>query len=622
MLLLSRRFFPFFLAQFGGAFNDNLFKNALLVYLTLTVSSSRELSLYSNLAMALFIAPMFLFSAWSGLIADRFEKHGLIVKIKWLEVAIMALGVVSFISEQVWLMLLVLCLLGLQSTFFGPVKYGILPERLREEELMLGNGLVEAGTFLAILGGTLLGAYLVSLAAMQWLLFATMCLTAGLGLLAAWFIPKGEQNPKGARLPPFQPWRQTRELLKETAKEKIILQSILAISWFWLLGGALLTQIPQYSRDVLGGDPSVTTYLLVLFSLGIGIGSLAANVLSRGRIEAGLVPFGGFLLALGLAGVIAIDPTTPENLYTFTEFFHHGAFYAASVSFFCLAFAGGLYVVPLYALIQARAEKGRKSQTIAANNILNALFLVIISVVSLLILSVIGWSFQTLFTLLLIAHLLVCAYIFTIVPEFIFRLIVIMICTLMYRLKVRGRDNIPQEGAAFVICNHVTYLDPLILMAASRRPIRFVMYHKIFHVPVLRWLFKTARAIPVAPRHECEKTYQQALESVHEALQNGELIGIFPEGKITPDGSLQPFREGIERMLARDPVPIIPMALGNLWGCFFSRHHGLFRGLPRKWMARIPLTIGAPLPAHSTAAEMQQHVAELLREQENAAAKP
>lgn len=612
MLITTRRFLPFFITQFLGAFNDNLFKNALLVFLTFTLIDSRTLSLYTNLAAALFIAPMLVFSAWSGLLADRFEKHDLIVKIKLFEVGIATLGVIAFVSEQIWLMLVVLFLLGLQSTFFGPVKYGILPERLRENELMLGNGLVEAATFLAILLGTLLGAYLISVE--RWLLLSVMMAAAVIGLISAWFIPRQATQAKPT-LPPFKPWRQTIDLLRYTVKDKTIFQCILAISWFWLLGGALLTQIPQYGRDILSGDNTVVTYLLVLFSSGIGLGSLAAYRLSRGRIEAGLVPFGSFLLAFGLGGIIAITPLHHDGVLTFTDFYHQGPFWHTTLAFFTLAFAGGIYVVPLYALIQSRAEAGHKSQIIAANNIINSLFLVVVSLLALLLLSILGWTFQMLFIFLLILHIIISIYIFTVVPEFIFRLIIITIIGLNYRMRPIGRQHIPQEGAAFIICNHVSYMDPLMITAVSRRPIRFVMYHKIYNLKMLNWFFRIAGAIPIAPRHECEETYRRAMQSVHEALQNGELVGIFPEGKITPDGTLQTFREGIIRMLEHNPVPIVPMALGNMWGSFFSRKNGICKGRPGKWRAAIPLTIGEPLPADTGIVQMQETVATMLTTQ-------
>lgn len=620
MLLLKRRFLPFFISQFFGAFTDNLYKNALLVYLTLHLTDGRMLSLYTNLSMALFIFPMFLFSAWSGLLADRFEKRFLIIRVKWLEVFIMVIGISAFLLNLIPLMVTVLFLLGLHSTFFGPVKYGILPERLHESELMLGNGLIEAGTFFAILGGTLLGASLIARETLHLWLFAAMAASTLTGLASAYAIPAYQGTTDRHALPPFHPWQQTKALLSYTAKQKTIFQCVLAISWFWLLGGALLTQIPQYTKDVLNSTPDVTTYLLVLFSIGIGIGSLLSNLLARGRIEAGLVPVGAFILALGLWMVIGIDSdpaiTTAQK---FSAFLDDARFIRVSLGFFIIAFGGGIYAVPLYAIIQHRAESGHKSQVIAANNIINALFLVLISIVSAVILSVLGWSLQALFTLLLILHLAISLYIFKVVPEFIMRCLVIIIIAFFYRVRVQGKEHLPKTGAAIIACNHVSYMDALILMVAIRRPIRFIMYYKIFQVPVLSYIFKSARAIPIAGRFEDAKLFHQSFIGVHEALEKGQIVGIFPEGELSLNGNLGEYKRGIEKMLENDPVPVIPVTISNLWGSLFSHAGGLMKGGPRKWFARITVTIGTPLPPDTNARTLQavtQAMLDKVEEQE------
>ena len=251
---------------------------------------------------------------------------------------------------------------------------------------------------------------------------------------AAYAIPAYHGETDRHALPPFRPWQQTKALLAYTARQKTIFQCILAISWFWLLGGALLTQIPQYAKEVLNSGPEVTTYLLVLFSVGIGVGSLLSNLLARGRIEAGLVPVGAFILAAGLAGVITIsaNPAITEA-QTLAAFWHDPRFVRTTLAFFAIAFGGGIYAVPLYAIIQHRAESGHKSQMIAANNIINALFLVIVSLLGVLVLGVLGWSMQALFALLLGLHLAISLYIFTVVPEFIMRCLVILIIACCYR---------------------------------------------------------------------------------------------------------------------------------------------------------------------------------------------
>lgn len=608
MLLLSRRFGPFFLTQFAGAFVDNYYKNALLVFMTLTLSG-QVLSLYSNLAMALFILPFFIFSAWSGLLADGREKKRLIVHIKVLEIGIVALGMLAFMWESAWLMLLVIFLLGLQSTFFGPVKYAILPERLQESELMLGNGLIEAGTFVAIIAGMLCGTWFYE----HWRggFYVLMALSTMFGFAAASCVPRGTQQTD-APLPPFKPWRQTKALIVDTAREKTLWQCILAISWFWLIGTALMAQIPAFTKDYLLADNSVMIYLLVLFSIGIGIGSLLANVLARGRVEPGLVPFGAFLMALGLLVFILASPGKGEEsvhtLRSFGEFLRQPGFASITGAILLTAVAGGIYVVPLYAVIQSRAPKGKKAQVIAANNIINAVFMVAVSLFSIAVLSVLGRSIAELMLILLILHVAISLYIFTVVPEFILRLIVLVITRLMYRVSIEGREHLPRDGAAVLVSNHVSYLDAFLLMAACPRPLRFIMYYKIFDIPFLRQVFRLARAIPIAARHENAAVFRQAFMDAQTELDKGHVIAIFPEGGLTRDGDIAPFKGGVNLILAKTPVPVIPVAISGMWGSYFSHGgKGVFKGF-RGLRNKVTVRIGAPLPAQTTAEALRAEV--------------
>ena len=614
MLLFTRRFGPFFLTQFSGAFVDNYYKNALLVFMALTLSGS-ALSLYSNLGMALFILPFFIFSAWSGLLADGREKRQLILRIKLLEIGIVALGIFAFWLQSVWLMLAVIFLLGLQSTFFGPVKYAMLPERLAEKELMLGNGLIEAGTFLAIITGMLCGTWFYE-HARGWFYALMIAATLG-GFACAWFIPRGAENVQPP-LPPFKPWRQTLALLSETAGQKTIYQCILAISWFWLIGTVLMAQIPAFTKDYLGAQNSVMIYLLVLFSVGIGAGSLLANVLARGRVEPGLVPFGAFLMALGLLLFIVASPAKGEivraSLIDLAGFMRSDGFFSISFAILLTAVAGGIYVVPLYALIQARADKGKKAQVIAANNIINAIFMTGVSLYSIVILTLFGRSIGELMGSVLILHIIISLYIFKKVPEFILRLIVLIITRIMYRVKIEGRENLPQNGAAVLAANHVSYLDAFLLMAACPRPIRFIMYYKIFAAPGLRQIFRLARAIPIAARHEDAAIFRQAFADAEKELGKGHIIGIFPEGGLTRDGHIAPFKGGINLILAKSPVPVIPVAINGMWGSFFSHDgHGVFKSF-RGLRNKVVIRIGAPLPPDSPADAIREAVARLRSE--------
>lgn len=619
-LLRQRRFLAFFVVQFIGAFNDNLYKSALLVLFALSIHDPTTLSFYTNLSMALFILPMFICSAWSGLLAEKFEKRTIIIVLKWFEVLIMLLGIIAFWGQQPLWMIAILFLLGLQSSFFGPVKYGLLPERLSDNELMAGNGLVEAGTFLAILFGTILGAYLIAQETLRTFFYVLMVCSACLGLGCAYAIPSIETKKmaiKFKHLPAFHPWRQTRVLLQYSYQQKEIFAAILGISWFWVIGGLLLTQLPQFAQTVLRGDEGVMTYLLALFSVGVGVGSLASNALSKGRIEIGLVPVGALLMSLALYSITTIAGRELQTLQTLSAFIHDERFWHTTLAFAALAFAGGLYIVPLYALIQHHAREGYKSQMIAANNIINSFFMVLTSVLAIVILSGFEASLQQFFTLLLVMQILITAYSLYKIPRFILYLLAKLIAFLGYRVKISGQEHIPKQGAAILICNHLSYMDAIILLASIRRPVRFVMYYKIFDLAGLNWVFRGVHAIAIAGRKEQPQVFRQALKSVDDALINGELVMIFPEGKISQDGEIDVFKRGVELMLRKRPVPIIPMALDNLWGSFYSHKNGLFKGWPRHYRPKVFLTIGAAL-APDTKVEHMQAVVQQLKNQTSA----
>ncbi len=621
MLFFSRRFFPFFIVQFFGALNDNLFKNAMLIYFSLFFAS-QKLSLYTNLAMAFFILSMIIFSAWAGLIAESIEKRRLILILKTMELVIILAGIAAFKLNSTWAMLAVLFFLGMQSAFFGPVKYGILPERLKKNELMLGNGLVEAGTFLAILAGTILGADLVSRGYVintkgevisqggLGALYTVMLVAAGTGLIAAWFVPKKALVGKNNRLPPFKPWQQTIALIRYTYKQKALFFTILAISWFWLLGAVLLTQIPQFSRDILSAGPQITTYLLALFSIGIGIGSIVSAKLTAGRIESGLSALAAFLMLPFLLGLIIISGNQSDTtqMYTFGSFISTARFWSVSLTFFGLATIGGIYVVPLYTQLQYQSEEGHKSQMVAANNIINSLFVVGISLFSVLILSVLKFSMQSLFIFIGIGHLIVSVILFNYHPHYILRSIASLISHTLYRFRVEGRENLPEKGAVLIVCNHVTYMDSFFIFAAIRRPVRFMIYYLIYRVKLLKWLFDYCKTIPIAGRSENMKIFKQAFIDAEQALKNGEQVLIFPEGGLTYDGKIAEFKRGAEYIVKNTPVTVVPMYLDNLWGSFFSRCGGLFKGKPKKFRATVTLRIGKPLPASVTAVEMRDAV--------------
>lgn len=599
-LLKERRFLPFFLTQFLGAFNDNVYKNALIILVAFhaTALSSMSATTLSNLAQALFILPFFLFSATAGQLADKLEKSLLIRLVKLAEIAIMVLGAAGLYWRNLALLMTALFLMGLHSTVFGPVKYSYLPQHLREEEIVGGNGLVEMGTFLAILLGTLLGGFLIA-GGPGWPVSATVLALAALGYATSRSIPR---SPAAAPDLPVN-WNfvsETWRILAFMRGNRTVFLSVLGISWFWFLGAIYLSQFPVYTQKVLSGKEEVVTVLLALFSVGVGAGSLLCERLSGRRIEIGLVPFGSIGLTLfGVDFYFAGTGLAAHAPFGAWEFLRDPAHWRILADLVLLGAFGGFYIVPLYALVQMRSEASHRSRVIAGNNILNALFVVASAVVAIGLLEA-GLTIPQLFLAAALFNAAVALYIYTLVPEFLMRFLIWLLVHTVYRLEKSGLENIPESGPAVLVCNHVSYVDALVIAAACPRPVRFVMDHQIFRIPVLSFIFRTGRAIPIAPAREDPKALERAYDEIAKALAEGDLIGIFPEGIITYDGKLNPFKPGVKKIIDRTPAPVVPLALRGLWGSFFSRHGGPamtnWSRILRRIYSRISLVAGPAVP--------------------------
>ncbi|HSC98281.1 MAG TPA: MFS transporter [Casimicrobiaceae bacterium] len=606
-LLAERRFAPFFWTQFAGAANDNVFKNAFVVFVTFEAAASLALDAGTvvNLIGAVFILPFMLFSATAGQLADKYEKSALIRWIKVFEIAIMLIGCAGFAMPSIALLFTALALLGIHSTLFGPVKYAILPQHLRLDELVGGNGLVEMGTFVAILLGTLAGGLAVSVKPNGTIVAGALTVAiAVLGWAASRRIPC---------TPPVAPelvieWNPLRETWRNLAiarRNLVVWRSMLGISWFWFYGAIYLAQLPAFTRAVLGGNEHVFTLLLALFSIGIGVGSLLCERLSGRKIELGLVPFGSIGLTLFAIDLWLASRGLASSAGTgVMAFASSGARWRVGIDIVLLGVFGGFYTVPLYALIQARSEPSHRSRIIAANNILNALFIVASAVGAIALLGT-GLSIPQLFLVVGLMNAVVAAYIYTLVPEFLMRFLAWILIHTVYRVRHEGLDNIPEEGPCVVVCNHVSYVDAVVIAACIRRPIRFVMDHRIFRAPLLSFIFRAMRTIPIASSSENPSVKERAYDEVASALRAGEIVGIFPEGRLTHTGELNAFRPGILRILATAPVPVVPMALRGLWGSFFSRsHEGSAMRRIRGIFSRITLVAGAPLPAKDVTTDL------------------
>jgi 1-acyl-sn-glycerol-3-phosphate acyltransferase len=615
-LLTQRRYLPFFITQFLGAFNDQFFKNALVIMISF--SSLKIMGLDSNilinLAAVLFILPFFLFSAIAGQLADKYDNATLMQYVKLAEIIIMSLAILGFYFQSIEILLVILFLTGTQSAFFGPVKYGYLPRVLAKNELIGGNGMTDMGTFLAILLGMLAGAQTITAENGPMYVSIGVVLFAILGFISAKKISHTGNSDPELKVN-YNIFKETIKIIKYSRSNRTVFLSVIGISWFWFYGSIILTQIPNFTRHYIFADESVFVLLMGAFSISVGIGSLLCEKLSGGRVEIGLVPLG----SIGLT-IFAIDfyfaagqPIVSEQLITISDYLAHGPNWRVLFDIFMIGISSGFYIVPLYALIQERTDQSHISRVIAATNIINSLFMVVAGLTAMVLLGI-GLSIPELIIVTGIMNLVVTVFIYKTVTEFLWRFVVWVALHTTYHVKTAELDNIPTTGAAVIVCNHISYIDAIIIAGYTRRPVRFVMDHNIFKSLFLGPIFRFAKAIPIAPAKENIDIMNRAFDSIASALDNGELVCIFPEGKITYDGELSTFKPGIEKIIERSSVPVIPMAIQGLWGSYFSRYKGkAMSGLPPFSIPKINLIAGESIPADKVTADYLYQIIKELR---------
>ena len=606
-LLKQRRFLPFFVTQCFGAFNDNVYRQAMIGMLAFLGMTATQKALYANLAPALFILPYFLFSATAGQIAEKLEKSKLIRITTSMEIAIMSLAAVGFMTQNMTVLLIALFSTGLQSTLFGPVKYSILPSVLKPEELTGGNGLVEMGTSISILVGMIFGGLIFKLAGAHGpVVAATSIIALAItGNLVSRAIPRAEAGAPDLKIN-WNPLPESLEIVRLARKQVAVRNAILGVSWFWFVGTVLTSQLPTYAEVNLGGTATLYIFALALFSIGTGVGSMLCEKLSARTVEIGLVPLGAFgISAFMLDLYFARNGAAVAHGLDVAGFLQQPGSWRIAIDLTGIGLFAGFFVVPLFALIQSRTPRDELSRVIAGMNIQNALLIVLAAVLGIVVQRYLGWTIPQVFLALAIANALVAIYIFTLVPEFLMRFLSWLLINVLYRLDVKGLERVPEHGPALIVCNHVSYMDGLLIGGTVRRPIRFVMYYKIFRIPVMSFIFRTARAIPIAGRKENPEMMERAFAEVDRELAAGELVAIFPEGALTRDGEIAGFRPGVERILEKRPVPVIPMALRGMWGSLFSHSDGgIGRArLPKRFRARVALAIGEPVPPELATAE-------------------
>lgn len=616
-LLKERRFLPFFLTQSLNAFNDNVFKQALIALITFGAIGilDSERAVFTQFAAGLFILPFFLFSGISGQLSDKLDKAKIAVWVKTAEIAIMCIGAYGFFTNNLYLLLAMLFMTGVQSTIFGPLKYGILPQVLKPRELTGGNGLVEMATFMAILVGTIVGTSLIlqthtSILHFGAILVAVVSISlAVLGWFTATKIPSAQPAAPNLKID-WNPITSTLSNLKDLRGNRTVLLSCLGISWFWFFGAIYFTLLASYAKDVLGGQEGAYTLLLAIFSIGTATGSILCEKLSKHRIEIGLVPFGAFgMTVFGVALYFSCPQALGSSQLTLAEFVAQPAVWWVMLWMYLMAVFSGFFIVPLFALVQSRSPADRRSRIIAANNILNAAFMVTAAILTVALLKA-SVSIPQILLITAVLNLVVAIYIFTVVPEFLLRFCCWILINVVYRVKVSGIENLPEEGAALVVANHVSFADPLIIAGCIPRPTVFVMYWKIYRMPGAKWLFDAARAIPIAGRKEDPEMYDRAFAAISKALKAGEVVCIFPEGGLTADGDIKEFKRGVEIALEKDPVPVLPAALQGLWGSVFSRwnRHNKKLKLPRRVWSQVGFALGAANPPDTDAAALEAKV--------------
>ncbi|MCW5965658.1 MAG: MFS transporter [Bryobacterales bacterium] len=598
-LLREKGFSSFLLTQFLGAWNDNAYKITVSLLTVMLIADPRQNSAYIATAGLLFVLPFVLFSGYAGQLADRYSKRSVLIVTKLLEMPAMLLGLWAFhVNSPDW-MLLVVFVMAVQSTFFGPAKYGILPELLPEKELSRANGLLEMSTFVAIILGTTAAGFLFQFwGATTWKIALVLIAVAGLGSLASFGI--------GRVPPPLRPeafrWNPVREVMLGTRSvlaDRTLLLTITGISFFWFLGALFQMDLLLFAKQSMNLSDSGAGILVAGLAVGIGIGSMLAGRISGDHIELGLVVPGCLGMGLSALGVVMAAP-------------HFGFTVAFLI---VMGLFGGLFIVPLNAMLQHRPAPHEKGRIMGVNNFFNAIAMLLASGILWLFTSLLGWSPDT---VIIIAGLFTVASTLVVLwytPEDALRLVLGSLLRLVYAFDIRGSQVVPAKGPALIVANHISFLDGFLIGAGLPRIARFLVldsYYRRF-----RWLLAPIGAIPVPLGR---KAIIESITAARQALENGELVCIFPEGSLTRTGNIHRFQRGLERILEGFDVPVIPVHLNGVWGSTFS--HGS-NGRPffkRDYLRRrIQVTFGAPLPSTVTAEAARQQVLALGAEAMDAA---
>ena len=590
-LFKTRRFLPLFATQFLGALNDNIFKNAMVVLIAWRLASAAGMNaqIMVTVAAGVLILPFFLFSATAGLFADKHNKAGLIRYIKFAEIIIMSVGAVGFYLGSVPMLMVVLFLMGTQSTFFGPIKYGILPDQLKEDELMGGNALVSAGTFLAILAGTILANEVVLTEHGTAVISAIVIGVAALGWFSSFFIPATQPAQPDLKVS-YNLFTETWKILTHAAGQRDVFLCILGISWFWLVGATFLAQFPTFTKDFLGASERVLTILITTFSIGIAVGSLLCNRLLKGEVHATFVPLG----ALGMT-IFTVDlffatntphPGAGEELITAGAFLGTFAGWRVVVDLFLVAVSGGVYIVPLYAILQQRSDVRHRARNIASNNVMNALFMVISAVGTVAMLEM-GFSIPQVFLTMAVLNAAVGVYITKLLPGAMVKALIAWLLDLFYRVEVQDLENYHKAGdRVLIVANHQSYLDAPLIAAYVPDRLTFAINTHVAKQRMIRFFLSLAETFAIDPTNPFS---MRAL--VAHVKENRRLV-IFPEGRITVTGSLMKVYEGPGMIADKADATVLPVRIEGAQYTPFSRLKGKVR---TRWFPKITVRFMPPV---------------------------
>ncbi|HEX5037434.1 MAG TPA: MFS transporter [bacterium] len=597
---LPRGFSAFLATESLDAFNGNLFKMLLQLFVLQFLKAPNAEAIISQSALV-FTIPFVLFGPWSGYLADRYAKTSVMRTVKLGEVPIMILGVVGFYLASVPLMIAVLFCLATQITFFAPAKAGYIPEACATETISKANSLVSMTTFVAIIGGMALAGQVFGVHAAKPALAAWYCVgIAVLGVATVWLIPRTAAKGAAEKFP-WNPLKGIWEDLVFLKNRKSLFLAGLAHSYFWLLGLIFTTNILVYGKKLLLLGETQNTQLSLLpafMGIGIAAGSLLAGRWSGKKVELGLVPLGG--LGLAAAG--------------FGLFFSTSSYVATSVILFISGVFGGLFIVPLYSFLQFEAGEHEKGRVLATVGVMNGLFLVLGSLLYRLFSVTMGLQAHTICLVMGAVSLGVVVYICTVIPEYLIRFLSWLLAHTIYSIKIVGADNVPFQGPALLTPNHISYVDAVLVGATLQRFIKFLMFKKIYDFPILRQICRIMEVIPIAP-YEGRESVARSLQTARDKLSQGEVVCIFPEGRITRDGAMNEFRTGVETIMKGMTCPIVPVYLHNVWGSVFSFEGGkVFWKFPRRLPYKVTIIYGEPLDPATPAAALEAAVRRLAEQ--------